>query len=386
MIKKRSITVILLTIISFTLSAQIADQIRSYVDSTEIMVNNGRKMLLETISNNDLLKANEIYNYLEDITRNKNYSAFEYNEDLFLNILFGDWSATTRLMSDYNNEVNRYTYPNTVQLGSLLYELVSSKSESLLADCLNAGIDGESYNLIDIFLYLLKTGEVDQEYSMMVKEFKKQYNPSIYNAFISDFIPNPLIKGALAFSIGSGVNIPTGNLADSFYPAPMFNMSMDINIQKVFTSLYMCGPSFKLKTPFYITDGTATYSFDEGDAFSYFHGGMKVGYFITRNERFQFAPFATVAGTVLESQLFDTDEDGQEYQVINSFTYGLGIHAEMKIMEFDAPSYYSYYNMPGYLGLKLEAGYNLVTNAAENYFWGDIPYVTVALVFGMGDY
>ncbi len=386
MFKKCSLSVIFLTIVSFTLSAQIENQIRLYVDSTEIMLNNGRKMLLETISNNDFSKVAEIYGYLEDITTDKNYSAFNYNEDLILNILMGDWPATTRLMSDYYEEVDRYTYPNAVQFGSLLYDLVSSKSESLLADCLNSGIDDESYSLIDIFIYLLKTGEVNQEYSLMLKAFRKQYDPSKYDGFIAGFIPSPLVKGALAIAVGSGVNIPTGNLAGMFHPGAMFNMSMDVNIQKVFTSLYICGPNLKLKTPFDVSNGFTTLSFDEGESFSYFHGGLKAGYFITRSEWFQFAPFATVAGTVLESQLFETNEDGQEYKVFNSFTYGLGLHSEIKIMEFDAPGYYSYYNMPGYLGLKLEAGYNIMTNVVNHYFTGDIPYVSVSLVLGMGDY
>ena len=60
--------------------AQIENEIRAYVDSTELIVNNGRKLLVQQLDNENYIKVKEIYNFLNNKTINSNYKAFTYNE------------------------------------------------------------------------------------------------------------------------------------------------------------------------------------------------------------------------------------------------------------------------------------------------------------------
>ena len=89
---------------SFQMKAQILDEIKSYVDSSEFIVNNGRKMLINKIAENEYEKTREIYIYLTDLTAGNNYSAFSYTEDLWINILVGSWENITEIMINYNQE------------------------------------------------------------------------------------------------------------------------------------------------------------------------------------------------------------------------------------------------------------------------------------------
>ena len=81
---KRNLTIILIAIM-FPLSifSQISNEIATYVDSTELLVNNGRKMILKELADNNLVKTKEIYDFLTEKTKDKPFSAFYFIEDFY---------------------------------------------------------------------------------------------------------------------------------------------------------------------------------------------------------------------------------------------------------------------------------------------------------------
>ena len=99
-------------LITYQLEAQLENEIKTYVDSTEVLVTNGRKMMVNKILENDYSKAHEIYQYLTNLTAEKTYSSFYYSEDIYLNILFGDWNNLVDILLDYENIGHKYTYKN----------------------------------------------------------------------------------------------------------------------------------------------------------------------------------------------------------------------------------------------------------------------------------
>src|SRR5574344_619715 len=72
-------------------NAQIEKEIINYVDTTEQLVKNGKRLLVDRLLANDYEKANEVVHYLQDLKETKNYPAFNYKEDLFLSLLLHDW-------------------------------------------------------------------------------------------------------------------------------------------------------------------------------------------------------------------------------------------------------------------------------------------------------
>lgn len=372
-------------LLSLNLCAQIENEIKSFVDSTEIIVNNGRKLLLEKISNNEYSKAREIYQYLTNKTQNNSYSAFYYTEDVYINMLVGDWYNLSQIMLDYKNKSKKTLAANTFQIVPLLSENVSLKSDSLLSDCKKSELDIESIKVIEIILHLLKTGSVDSEYNLKLNAFNKEYKPSRYDDLLKYYIPKSRIKGAISWAIGSGMIFTTEKLAINFRPNASINMSMDVNIQRVFTSLYLNGANLKLQRPFDGNTGSEILSFRKDESFHFLDAGLKGGYFLIRSDKFQVAPFLSASGGFLESTRYDSEDDDNEYKIFSSFTYGFGLHTEFKLTDFNTPNYYGYYTH-SYISMKFETGYSFITKFNNNNFKGNMPYFNIALVLGMGDF
>jgi len=90
---------ILLPLASFF---QIGNEIRSYVDSTELLVQNGKWMILKELNNGNLVKTKEIYTCLSKETENEMYSAFYFIEDLYINMLVADWKIWGQFVLNYS--------------------------------------------------------------------------------------------------------------------------------------------------------------------------------------------------------------------------------------------------------------------------------------------
>jgi hypothetical protein len=370
--------------LSIQANAQIVNEIISYVDSTELIVNNGRKFLLNRISVHDNDKAKEIYQYLTHYTKGKKYAAFDYSEEIYIHLLMGDWQALTSQMMNYELRVNRASDPKKEEIISLLHEKVAKASDSLLLACRQSELDSESQRVTGILLYLIKAGYPDYQYNKLLKEFRKEYKKSAYDGFILGYLPPLKVKSALSFSLGSGAIAFDNKLKESFSPYASINLSMDINYNRLFTSLYLNTAALKLKTPFTIFSDKDTTSFYQNDSFSYLDGGLKVGYFLIRSDRFHVAPYVTIGGSVLESDIYDYNQmEDAEFRVLNSFTFGPALHTEVKLFEYKSTDAMGI-TRSKYFSLKLEGGYNYITNIDFPEFKGNVAYINVALAWGSG--
>jgi hypothetical protein len=369
------------------LNAQIKDEIKTYVDSTEVLVINGRKMMVNKILDNDYYKAHEIYQYLTSLTAGKTFSSFYYSEDIYLNISFGDWNSLVNILLDYSNIGHKYTYRTTSEILPLLGSKLSAKADSLLLECQNSNIDAESKKLIEIIIYVVKNGSNDQ-YNSKLSEFKKEYPNSKYDDILSNVLPQKKVKASMGFAMGSGLVSTTDNLKKSFGTNATINMSLDFGIQKIFTSIYFNGTSLKLKEPFSATNGTETLDFYNNESFQYLDAGFKCGYFIIRSSRFNLSPYASISGSSLQSKRYDDPDDNKkEYKVFNSFTYGPGLHSEIKLKEFKTSNrYYNYGYEHSFISFKVDAGFNFIAKHKDDYFKGNTPYVMVELIWGIGDF
>lgn len=92
LITKLFIVITSLLLTPITVSAQIENEISSFSDSTDILVNNGRKLILQSIAQKKYQKATELYHYLNDLTIDKGYSAFDYVEALNICLLTSNWN------------------------------------------------------------------------------------------------------------------------------------------------------------------------------------------------------------------------------------------------------------------------------------------------------
>ncbi len=378
-------TILTILIFPFHLYSQIGDEIRAYVDSSEVMVQQGRRLMLKELGKNNLLKIREIYDYLNEMTKDGPYAAFYYNEDLYINMLTNDWKSVDKLMLNYDFR-NQMVYEGSGDLVQKTATMLSQNSQAVALSCEASNIDDQPKMLIRLLLSYLQSGEQNEEYNALLADYKKKYPNKKYDSFEKKFMPSKSIKGSWSFSLGSGMVFPTGNLGLDFPQNACFNFSMDFNIHKVYSSLYIQGANLKLQRPFNVVSDFDTTSFVLDEKFTYFEGGLKGGYFLIRSNRFHLAPYASILASSLESTKYsDPADDDLEYEIFNSFAYGAGLHTEVKIYEFEKKNHY-YGNPDTYFSFKLDAGYNKIAKFKDKTSLGDIPYFTLAIVFGMGQF
>lgn len=375
--------------------SQIEDEISSTTDSTELFLINGRNMLLDELNVQNMYKAEEIYNALNKKMDKSVYTAFSYTEDIYLNLLLGNSDNVISLMENYSKEIINKPYPKVFYIDDVLYDLFYKRMDEVKKNIAFSELEGQDQNAVNLLLYILEKKVADEKYNELLGEFKKNYPESKYNDFVKYYLPGKKVKVSWAWSLGAGALFPTNRFAKNFTSAALFHLSMDVNIDKIYTSFWMNASSLKLKEPFvgYNSFGDSL-DFKRNEGFSYIEGGGKVGYFLVRNKHFHIAPYANIGGTQLKSSRFSETEEYNdndlEYQICNSFSYGFGLHAEVKITEFDANnSYYTPYYPElsyAYLSLKLDAGYTIINSFKNSSYVGDINYINLSLVVGFGEF
>ncbi len=378
-------TILLISMLPFNLYSQIEDEIRAYVDTSEAMVQQGRLLMLKELNQNNLAKTREIYNYLTELTKDGPYAAFYYNEELYINMLTNDWEAVDKLMLNYDYR-NDLVYTGSEDLAKKTQGMISLNSQSVELSCEKSNLNEQAKMLIRALITYLGSDEQGDEYNSFLSAYKRKYPNQRYESFEKKFMPAKNIIAAWSFSLGSGMVFPTGDLGLDFPENALFNFGMDINVNKVYASFYIQGSSLKLQRPFYVFSGNDTMDFVLDEKFDYFEGGLKGGYFLIRSKKFQLAPYVSILGSSLKSTKYSEPEDDDlEYEIFNSFAYGVGLHTEMKLYEFKKKHIY-YGNPDTYLSIKLDAGYNKIAKFKDNTSIGDLPYFSLAFVFGLGKF
>lgn len=377
---------------SFVGLAQIENEIKSFVDSTELFFNNGRKLLLQQVQQNDYVKVYDVYFALTKKAESFNCTPFYFDEELYIACLTNNWVLFIDKTVNYKLNSKIICYDKLQPIENILYGKTQKNAPEILAAIDNTTLTNEEKDIIGLFLILVQKGSKDELYIEKLKHFNSTYKNTKFADFLKLYMPAVPVKGSFAYSFGVTGLRPTAKIGANFDANVMFSMSMDINVNKVFTSLYMNGGSLKINSTYSAQSGNQMYTFINGDSFSYFDGGLMAGYFIVRNNYFHVAPYFTIGGSSLESNLFKSTDEGDEISIFDSFIYGPGLHTELKLIEFTQNSYYSYYYPNNayyykmYFSIKLDAGYNIINNHADSFSSGNLLYTRLTLVMGFGSF
>lgn len=393
---KKIILACLIVFPFFQSNAQIEKEIISFVDSTEYLINNGRKLLLEEVRSYNYTKAHEIYLFLNQKASEKQCDAFTYNEYLLISVLTSDWRSFTEKAKNFKSHQISFCYPSSPIMARELYQEVVKNLPHIQKGIQVAEVSQEEKDLLNLFQYVFQAEKDEKRYNVELKSFQKNYPSSAFTSFVNDYLPKPEKTASMAFAIGASVGFPQGNFKTTFTNGFGIAMDYDICINKVYVSLFMNGTFPRVTTPFYAESeyGVRT-DFIMDDKFDYFQGGLKAGYYVVRNNRFHVAPYLAIGGASLTSDIYPYQEDNnednnKELKMFNSFFTGPGLHSEVKIYEYkgrtDVPYYYYNYSMPGYVSLKLDAGYNFITNQKHEIIKGNMLYVSLSLVWGIGKF
>lgn len=369
----------------FITFAQIDNQIINYVDSTEVIIDNGRNVIWQSLKTADYQKANQAFTYISLKTSNLNCNALNYNELLYFACITGQWQLWVSTALNYN-QYNPTCYQFDTGFENYLYTEVIRKYDSIINHLQNAGIDAEDKAIIDVFLALVKNVNDETEYLKRKKAFRDSYKTSKYDSFFNTYLPAKSSKQSYAVAIGPSIIKTTNNLSGIFNAKPGFYISCDYKLNNIYISLYNSSTTLELYEQIYVTTKTERVDFKIGDKFKYNEFGFNLGYLLNRGNYFHIAPYLTLGHCYLISDIYDEADDKDEIGAFKSFIYGPGLHTELKIASTKpAPNatpgvYYPTY----YFSVKFEAGYNIVAKNEIDLFKGNFPYIRAAFVIGSG--
>ncbi|PKP11382.1 MAG: hypothetical protein CVU09_03695 [Bacteroidetes bacterium HGW-Bacteroidetes-4] len=368
--------------------AQIENEIRNFVDSTEILINNGRRLLIKSLEEDNPEKANQVYTYLINASGKDICRAFSYDEQMCLSLIFENYQAWIDHAINFRQLYATYNNSRDDNLYSFLRQYLIRMQPDLLQRINTTALTDEDKALIQLFLHLIIIDRADDTYNQMLKDFKRLYPQTRYAVFFSDYMPGVRVKAGSAFGMGVSGIFPTDNLATGFSSNVGFNMSWDFNINNIYTSLYMQAGALHVNTPFSMYNNFQTIDFDNSDSFSYIDGGLIMGYFVVRSKHLHLAPFGALMGTNLTSNLYtDPDDEKYEVKIVNTFSYGVGLKTELKLFEYDLHNFYGYGQTgKSYFSLKTEVGYNVLAKHNFEGFRGNIAYVRATLMWGFGNF
>ena len=381
--KNKLISSILFIFICFNSNAQIENEIKNFVDSTEFLVNNGRKLLLQKIQDKDYAKAMEVYNYLILKTDTKNCTAFSYTEELYLSCFFGEWANFLNKAQLIETENNVLCYPKSHNILDLLYKKLADKTDCFLEQIQKTDLNQEDKELFEIYFYLMKNGDRDEVYDFKVNKFLRNYPKTKYKDFIDSYLPKPFYDVGIKYFLGSTGFLPIGELKNSISAGLGINFGMEFYLKKAFLSMHISGGGVKLLKDVDVPQG----QFIAGDRLQLFDGSFNFGYKLYNSKKFHVAPYLSVGGGYLESTLYEDErDDDKEFSVYDSFVFGAGINAEYKIYEYviENSNMYSTPSSKGFLSLRFDAGYNFITKYDYLPYKGNLTYARLALVWGIG--
>jgi len=368
------------------LNAQIENEIKSFVDSTELMVINGRKLMIKHTQEKDYNKIAEAYYYLNNLTSGNDCDVFTYAEDLFVDILTGDWIAFLSKAENYSDEITKpMCYQVKDQLGTFLFNQIKAEWEILIEETNNTDLSDEEKSLFEAVIYLIGNTQ-DEEFDAKIKDFEKKYPQSKYNNFVKQYLPQPYKLFSIPFGLGATQVFPTGKLGAFFKQTTDFSLSMDFYFTKWFGGLQLTGGNMGLRGDLLSDKTEYSEDFYAGDKFSYTDVGVTLGYNILKSKNIHIAPYLYLGGTTLMSNLFEgSKDDDLEFQVINSFFVGSGLRFEWKILDFGKGNNYT--DIPdNSLALRFDAGYNYPVTFKFTPARGGVFYTRLSLIYWIGTF
>lgn len=355
---KSLITCGILLLVCFSITAQdIRNEILNYQDSNLIIIQNSRKMILESLDRWNIKKASEIKSYLDDEINTERYAVFTLGEELLLDMAIGDY-VRPLIIAQYWDSLSTqyYGYPPVQDnfFGTLAKIAVDHRSviQKNVEDIVVSGEQEDFLKLL--FTYLIgidPTQKISQDsINIRAKEYLDHYQISPYNDFIQKNIlyelePTPL---GLSFYIGSGfINLKgsTGDYLDPFVPA---QLGLDVLYRRMLISLRITGGAGEF-TDQVLVDGD---TYNASDLrLNPLAVTVAAGFAVVDSRRIRVVPFLSLGGFSVSPVEEDSDYDFD----MSSFAYGPGLLADVKLWQWNNVSYaYGYpSSMANEVGLRL---------------------------------
>ena len=374
-------TIALFAFLNTANAQQLEQEIISFVDDTEILINNGRRMMLHYVQARNFERVAEVYHFLNERTSERYCVVFAFHEEIHIAALINNWDDFFAIVRDFD-DIERMTLCVPLQdhslFNALLFEVRTNASQ-IFENAQAVGLTPEETQLLELYFYVLEHG-ADEAYRQKIRAFRRQHPESIYNDFIRNRLPRAPIRGGMGFNFGASQLFPTGRLSDYFAPTTAFYFAWDFIIDRIYFGIQGNFASMRLNSPLLSSATGYYYDFLEGDRLYYEDFMFSLGYVLRKSDRFHITPFIGLGGTYLGKR----NRSDREFAVVNSFTITPGLRTEFHVARFNLndPVMGS---ISSSVSLRLEAGYMMPTRFRYTPAQGNMFYARAGIVWWLGN-
>jgi hypothetical protein len=381
---KNALLTFLLLVFCLTGFAQvdIKNKIVAFNDSTEMLIRNGRNLIVERTIKGDSETAIKTIDYLKK-NIDKSYVVFFPEEEIILSIANSNFQQFLYTAKNFDSLLEG----KTKQIGidniiGPVYEFISNEISLIKKDIEGADLKEEEKQLLRIYLKYYE-GEDNLELNKEIKRYKKVYPKTDYSNFIEQLSFSTRTSD-LNLCLGYGHEFLNGNISkvfDDHFSAMNFEVECFVN--QMYYSLFMSGSVSSIHSNRDIQIEKYDYIHtSEDDAFSIKFGG-KVGRSWYRNQTFNVFSYVSLGGYQVKSQKsnFDiADSESANLKLTNSFFAGVGTACDITIKSFKNKITEE---KVGAWFIRPNIGYDLFLTNNENSKGGSL-YINLTMGIGLG--
>jgi len=325
-------------IVPFTGFAQedIKQQIISFTDSTEIMIRNGRRLVVDETVKGNSQAAIETIKFLKNNV-DQDYVIFYPAEELLLALANSNFEQFLYTAAHFNNLLDEKTKSiQTEDISGQLTGFISNEIVLIKKDLGRSDLSAKGKELIDIYFQYYES-EDKFVLNKAIKNYKKSYPDSEYNSFLK-LIEDEVKTGAMNFCVAYGHEFLNGNISEAF-TSHFQNMGMELEwfIGPTYYSVFMVGSVGTVHSSYSmpVKDFDLVNTPDD-DVFSLKYGA-KLGRSWFSNKTFNFFSYVSIAGYSMKSEKSNfgiPSDESANLRLASVFSPGIGTACDIYLKNF----------------------------------------------------
>lgn len=381
--KKFLLSSVFLTISLISLAQiDLKQEIISFSDTTELIIRNGRKMLVEKTVKGDHEGSNQLLNYLKSNVDNRYVILYPYEEIL---ISLANRNFRLFLFNAKNFSTLMEGKTKTVQTEPIQQEInayLSKEIDYVKADVETSALNEEEKSLIRLFIrYYFNDNSTDLYKD--IKNFKKTYPRTEYADFANQ-MKGSSSSGRMNFSLGYGHEFINGNISDYFdNHFQIMSFEIDGFVNRTYWSLFFSGSVGSFNSTIDIPVRKNDLIHKAGESASTIKYGLKLGHSVYSNKSINFYPYFALGGYEIMSQSddFEDFESSEEKNSLSvSFFNGVGASCDVFLKKWKSKNSYG---PDGYVFIRPGAEFDyFFTNKEISKGSAFSAYITLGIGFG----
>lgn len=323
-------------------------EIISFSDTTEVIIRNGRKLIVEKTITSDFEGAIRTLNYLKKNV-DKRYIILYPSEEILISLANRNFQLFLYDARNFKTLLKEKT--KTIQMDEISIEIhtyLSKEISYITEDLENSGIADSDKAFIMLYIRYYQNDN-KTVLNKDIKNYQKTYPQTEYADFLNE-MKSLTTTGRMNFCLGYGNEFLYGNSSEYFdNHFQIMSMEFDGFINRTYWSLFMNGSVGKLTSTADIPVLKKDLVHKAGESVSSLKYGFKIGRSVFANRVVNLYPYISIGGYEMNSQsseFQDIDDSNPKNKLSASFYTGVGTSCDIIFKTWGAKNVY---NPTGYL-------------------------------------